>query len=247
MLPLLPLLLLNAAADLAAACTNIRQLARLSPASKQRLVPEMVMLAQQQQQQHPQHVPSLASAMLCARQLRAQQLADAHANAKLQEHAALVLRHVLQLPLAAGQPDLVAALAGPVDGLRLQFILARNSRSPVSVEVCCSILPPACSIADESRPIGWDPSSGMVYHTFNIKHIKEDEYAMTSHLPGEGQDVQVGAFADEFKRLSSLHHLCKQQCPRTALSGFVALLEASGFCSVCLTTDSCMSCLVLGL
>uniref|UniRef100_A0A383V6Q1 Uncharacterized protein n=1 Tax=Tetradesmus obliquus TaxID=3088 RepID=A0A383V6Q1_TETOB len=65
----------------------------------------------------------------------------AAANVQWQQLAELVLQHLLHLPLAAHQPDLVAALADPEPCARLEFLLLYYPVGEVRVEVECRLVP----------------------------------------------------------------------------------------------------------
>jgi hypothetical protein len=98
---------------------------------------EDVTLSMQQQQQ----VPALAQCVATAQQLHAMQQQASAANAQWQQLAELVLQHLLHLPLAAQQPDLVAALANPEPCTKLEFLLLYYPVGEVRVEVECRVVP----------------------------------------------------------------------------------------------------------
>jgi hypothetical protein len=99
------------------------------------------------QEQHAQLMPALAQAVSTAQQLRATQQQAWAANAQWQQLVDLVLKHLLHLPLAAQQPDLVAALANPEPSARLEFLLLYYPVGEVRVEVECRVVPDSAATA----------------------------------------------------------------------------------------------------
>jgi hypothetical protein len=99
------------------------------------------------QAQHAQLMPALAQAVSTAQQLRTVQQQAWAANAQWQQLADLVLKHLLHLPIAAQQPDLVSALANPEPSARLEFLLLYYPVGEVRVEVECRVVPDSAAAA----------------------------------------------------------------------------------------------------
>jgi hypothetical protein len=85
---------------------------------------------------------SLAAAVLQAQHVLAGQQQAWMEDTLLQQYADIVLRHLVQLPLAAQQPDLIAALANAAAGSKLEFRFAYYPVGDVRVEIQCRVVPP---------------------------------------------------------------------------------------------------------
>lgn len=88
-----------------------------------------------------QSTPCLAQCVCTAQQLLAEQQQAWAADTLWQQLAELVLRHLLHLPLAAQQPDLVAALANPEPSTQLQFLLQYYPIGDLRIVVECRLVP----------------------------------------------------------------------------------------------------------
>jgi hypothetical protein len=101
---------------------------------------------------------SLAAAVLHAQEVRSAQQQLWAQDPVLQQCADLVMRHLVQLPLAAQQPDLVAALANAACGSKLELRFAYYPVGDTRIDLQCLILPPnahhATAIAAAAAAVG---------------------------------------------------------------------------------------------
>jgi hypothetical protein len=101
---------------------------------------------------------SLAAAVLHAQQVRSTQQQLWAQDPVLQQCAELVMRHLVQLPLAAQQPDLVAALANAEPGIKLELRFAYYPVGDTRIDLQCLILPnnahQATAIAAAAAAVG---------------------------------------------------------------------------------------------
>lgn len=84
---------------------------------------------------------SLAEAVLQAQHVLAGQQQEWAQDVALQAYADVVLQHMLQLPLSAQQPDLVAALARAESGCKLELRFAYFPVGDTRIDIQCRTLP----------------------------------------------------------------------------------------------------------
>ncbi|KAF8056379.1 KCTD3 [Scenedesmus sp. PABB004] len=192
-----------------------------------------------------QQLPTLAQAVVEAQRLLAAEREEV--DPQVTELAALVLRHVLTLPLAAAQPDLLAALASPEAGAVLEFAMVHQAAGDPRMSLECH-LAPARALVGEVAEIGDPPTPGpgwgrrVWYHRFTagISNTEVGCFVLRTAKPGEAlatERVARADFAPELARCALLHKLLVQQAPRRALAAFVAALRGAGFARVAVSTE----------
>lgn len=97
--------------------------------------------------QHQQQSRCLAQSVYTAQQVLTDYKQSCASQPQQRHLADLILKHLLHAPLAARQPDLVAALAVAEEGTQLQFSLQYFPIGDLRIDVECKLLPAGCTQA----------------------------------------------------------------------------------------------------